>query len=178
MAFKKGNLYTNEAKTEGIYPNTVYSAIFKDDMSKTLDADLGDLSHYNAQTIISGIDPLYLHLDIDLLWTNASPTSDFAAQTITLEESYPIYLIQVLGYLNSTKTDGVENLTNNIVLQGKNFILGQYLLSEASTATGYLSNRRIIVNGNQIEFSLAKFSANDNRCDATMCKPVKIYGIR
>lgn len=162
MSFKKGNLYTNEAKTEGIYPNTVYSAIYKDDMSKTLDADLGDLSHYNAQTITSGVDPLYLHLDMDLLWTNASPTSSFAPQTVSLDLSeYKTILITVKGYITE------DNRITHIIIKGQN--------AQLSLTRDDFRYRDISTSDTTVIFGAGYLNQT---LDNGRCIPLYIYGIR
>ena len=51
MAFKKANIFTDSSKTNGIYPNTVYSAVFKDDMTTSLAADLGS----KQANLVSGV---------------------------------------------------------------------------------------------------------------------------
>ena len=175
MSFKKGNLYTNEAKTEGIYPNTVYSAIYKDDMSKTLDADLGDLSHYNAQTITSGVDPLYLHLDMDLLWTNASPTSAFAAQTVSLDLSeYSFIMITSKSYAIWANNSGVLFNTFAIVPSSICITSGAH-----DTSASWV--RPVTINSNSAVFGAAGIINNTGGTssqDNYMNIPLQIYGIR
>jgi hypothetical protein len=169
MSFKKGNLYTNEAKTEGIYPNTVYSAIYKDDMSKTLDADLGDLSHYNAQTITSGVDPLYLHLDMDLLWENASPTSTFATQTINLNlSSYKLVCIYLKFY---TDLDGCGF---NILPVPITNVGVSALTSGTDT---YLRYRMVNVSTTGISFGVGR-NSSDTSTNNDRAIPLQIYGIK
>ena len=169
MAFKKGNLYTNEAKTEGIYPNTVYSAIFKDDMSKTLAADLGDLSHYNAQTITSGVDPLYLHLEMDLLWENASHTSTFAAQTIQLDLSgYSLILV----FFKRSTTDNSYGSNINKIGIGSLCTCG----ASSTNLTSTLS-RKYTSSSSGITFTTG-FNSNGGNANDDYMIPYQIYGIK
>lgn len=176
MSFKKGNLYTNEAKTEGIYPNTVYSAIYKDDMSKTLDADLGDLSHYNAQTITSGVDPLYLHLDMDLLWTNASPTSAFALQSISIPgiSNYSQLLI-VFNESNQVYDNAFTSTTFIVPLDS---LSNRFEVVASSLAENKIYCRNFFVSSNAIDFADGYTRITAAGGYNTACIPYKIYGIK
>ena len=162
MAFKKGNIYTDANKTNGIYPNTVFSAVYTDDMSTTL----GNIASYNATTLVSGVNPIQIGIDMDLLWTNASPTSAFAAQTVSVdlsdyEEIYIIFRIDdfIATYYPLLATKNLEYMANAI---------------PDLTSSG-VRKRTVVFNNSGATFSAAHSGSGD---DNTCLVPYKIYGIR
>ena len=82
MASKVTTLYEDSAKTNALYPRTKASAVSDNDGNV-----LGNIAVYNAETVVGGANPIKIGVDMDLLWTNASPTSSFGAQTISLDLS-------------------------------------------------------------------------------------------
>lgn len=95
MANKITTLYEDSAKTTALYPRTKTSAVSDNDGNT-----LGEVAVYHAQDLASGVKGVDLHLDMDLLWTNASPTSAFAAQTISIDYSLYNFLFIVYEYAN------------------------------------------------------------------------------
>lgn len=68
------------------------------------------------ETVVSGADTIKVGIDMDLLWTNSSPTSTFAAQTINVDMSDYKTIILVFqwstgggGYINKVFTEQVDN---------------------------------------------------------------------
>lgn len=61
-------------------------------------------SSLTFETLSSGVDTVKLGIDMDLLWTNSSPTSSFSAQTISLDlsEYRAVLLILVMEATAST----------------------------------------------------------------------------
>ena len=74
MAFKKGNIYTDANKTNGIYPNTVFSAVYTDDMSTTL----GNIASYNATNVATGAGSIELP---DIMFTITEDDTGTALDT-------------------------------------------------------------------------------------------------
>ena len=101
MAGQVTTLFSDSAKTNELYPRTKTSAVSDADGNT-----LGDLAVYNAVTVGTGVNAVKTTLNMDLLWENEAPTSNFSAQTITgiSVNSYSlIYLLFRLG-TSSTKT--------------------------------------------------------------------------
>lgn len=84
-------------------------------------ATLGEVATYNAVTIGNHGTAFPSAINVDLLWTNASPTSDFAEQTITSVDlsEYAYIIVQYAlsksynqyRYLWTVLVDGYEHIT-------------------------------------------------------------------
>ena len=103
-----------------------------------------------------------------LLWENAKPSSDFKAQTITVEAGYPVYYIYTKNY-----TDSVLHFVATVLPNG-----GTHSLMGHATKTIRYRTVKIDANGN-VEFGTGKIyesyggSTSDN---AGQVIPIKIYG--
>ena len=118
--------------------------------------------------VASGVDTVKLGIEMELLWTNSSPTASFSAQTITLDLSEYQAVIIIFRWDNAT-SEYLERFyaKGNSVVITESFARGTY------GVTGrYINN---ITNsgvefGNGIQNSWA--SNNNNMI------PYQIYGIR
>lgn len=130
---------------------------------------LGNLAFYDGDTLASGVDPVELGIDMDLLWTNASPTSDFGAQTISLDlSSYKGILLKVRVY-----GDGSKNLMVYFYVDKTST---EWLLSAGFGASGYVVRRYITAISNSgIQFDVGKVYQTTNN---GACIPAQIYGIK
>ena len=103
-----------------------------------------------------------------LLWTNASPTSEFAAQTISLNLSgYDAVEIQFTGVL-----------TKCLVGRDAQAI---YLGATETTSYSILRSRIYAVTANGITFNNAVYkasNANTSNIANNMLIPIKIYGVK
>lgn len=111
-----------------------------------------------------------------LLWTNASPTSSFEAQTISLDLSgYQAVLIYFNTYTGSAAYAGYYSSTIAKV--------GQAGVQSDNGETGsYMTNRGFIVNTNGIEFKLAYYAGSYGTKSVSWSSnclvPCEIYGIK
>ena len=111
------------------------------------------------------------------LWQNASPTSNFAAQTINLDLSeYDYVLIEIKSYVNYSFTE------NQLVRVGaEDYITAKYdIQSQTSYIT--LTSRLATVTNTGIVFTqgCAKYMSASSPAgvNASYCIPVRIYGIK
>ena len=176
MAFKKGNIYTDANKTNGIYPNTVFSAVYTDDMSATL----GDVASYSATTLVSGVNPIEIGIDMDLLWENASPTSSFAAQTISLDLSNyrGIYVIAL-----AVKADSNSYLNDIFLKKGIKISFARNTSGQANfptVGTAVFAARPYTFQDSGIDIGDCYFAYDSwmYALDNGYLVPYKIYGIR
>jgi len=136
---------------------------------------LGDLAEYNATTLSSGVDAVKVGVDMDLLWTNSSPTSNFAGQTVALDLSdYKLVLV----YFKRTNSSDKYGSSLCHVGMASNGMCPPQGADATTMATRYYS-----VNSNGIAFENGVYSnhggANTSSyVDNNGCIPYKIYGIR
>ena len=131
--------------------------------------NLGNLAFYNGDTLASGVDTVSIGIDMDLLWENASPTSDFGAQTLSLDlSSYKGFLLKARAY-----GDGSKNLMIYFYIDKSS---PEWLLSAGFGASGYVVRRYITAISNSgITFDVGKVYQKTNN---GACIPVQIYGIK
>ena len=99
-----------------------------------------------------------------LLWTNASPTSAFAAQTVSLNLSDYDYVI-----IDTVANVETWNITQSFVFAGNkdaNILI---------PANGLLHNRTIHTNNNGIQFDSGNAGQSANNLS---CVPIRICGIK
>ena len=117
MAFKKANIFTDSSKTNGIYPNTVYSAVFKDDMTTSLAADLGS----KQASLVSGVNIKTINGDSILGSGNITVSGG-----ISLLDVYPVGAVYI----------SVSNIDPGTLFGGTwEQIEDTFLLSAGSTYT-------------------------------------------
>lgn len=104
---------------------------------------------------------------LDLLWTNASPTSEFASQTISLDVSkYKYFLISVKNSINSN----TETYMNVVLKNVKNRIIGVDTL-------GIVVRTDTYVTGSGIFFSNG-YPINSESINNNYAIPYQIYGVK
>ena len=109
------------------------------------------------------------------LWTNASPTSNFAAQTISLNLSDYEYVL--VRYLYSTDYQGIDQIA--IVKVGRDAYL---TFTGAASTNIYLSQRTISVGSDSVAFGAPVYktyaSTSKPTANNKYCIPVEIIGIK
>lgn len=142
-------------------------------MSSTLSTVTGKVAALNAATQKNTADIVRLSSVTgglsapELLWENASPTSKFAAQTITLDLSQ--YTWVVVEYRFSIDYDN-RNTTLNYI-DG----VTSYNMNLAGASNNRTGARTFIASSTGIEFGAAKYNEKDNN-DYSV--PVRIFGLR
>lgn len=112
-------------------------------------------------------------LTIDLLWTNSSPSSSFAAQTIQLDlSSYKAVIITVKPNTN------LSEMTNHLLL-----IDGETKQLQCAYFNGTLRSRNATVTTSGITFGDGIFwntynNSNSAQSQSVQGIPVKIYGVK
>lgn len=110
-----------------------------------------------------------LHPLFDLLWTNASPTSNFSAQTLSIDLSNYSFLI--VRSVRSTSSTDQSALSIVEVGGGDTVVLG------GGAAGVTLTARNVNAVSTGINFSMGYLNGNSGTSDAWGI-PVKIYGVR
>lgn len=113
--------------------------------------------------------------NMDLLWTNASPTSEFAPQTITFDDNgYKYYLISSLEYAFD---ENRHTLSLSILLPNQSgLLINGYISDGVGAAT--LGLRKIISStSSSITFGNAKITVN-NSVTNSQSVPYQIYGVK
>lgn len=104
-------------------------------------------------------------LSLTLLWENSSPSSNFGAQTISIDLSgYTLVLIEQDPFGNDT-------LDVTIGLVGT----GLKLYALANTNTNRNGARNLTITTSGISFTACTYNGTTNNA---YCKPLKIYGIK
>lgn len=112
----------------------------------------------------------------DLLWTNASPNSSFAAQTIQVAglSNYQFYLFYIKF------TTGTDSYDLNIMEQGSG---GLYVVYQQQSGSNYYTKievRDVTISGDNVTFTTGSILSNagsGTSGDASICIPYQIYGI-
>jgi len=115
------------------------------------------------------------HFEGTILWTNLSPTSDFAGQEITLSDNLSNYSYYEILYLFS-KNDNYELTTGKIETNRLAFL--QTLSSRGGNLVGY---RRLpsAINNNKITFGGGSvISSSGTTEDNSICIPIYIIGYK
>lgn len=110
----------------------------------------------------------------ELLWENASPTSDFAAQTIQVDAtSYDFYMI----ILKRAKDDSRNRIVEQIMPQG----YGSLMVNLDSSAFAY---RTVTVSTNPVGFSFEagskpqSYGSSSATTHNELMIPLQIWGIK
>ena len=107
---------------------------------------------------------------MDLLWTNASPTSSFAAQTINL--SLNNYRFIAIDYVYSTTSQ--EKRPLDVIINTENSGYIQMYQSKFE----FLIRRKYTILSNGIAFSSGEQAASSTTTKNDYAIPVHIYGIK
>lgn len=104
-----------------------------------------------------------------LLWTNASPTSEFAAQTINFGEAYSVFLYQYAGVAPGDMiTDIVQSLTGH---RGRSYA--------TAAQTVYTAQRNSEWTATSVTFDNASYGPpNAYGMNNNVVIPQRIYGIK
>lgn len=158
-------LYSNEAKTDAIYPRTTLSAV-TDSQGNAL-SNVATLTYTQKG---SGIQEVETAINMDLLWTNSSPASSFTAQTISLNLSDYKYVYMISEVVINT----------SVYFDSLNFIelTPKRSITYASNAVIY---RAITVSNSGIAFgngTKVTTYGSSAGTDNTLMIPIKIYGIK
>lgn len=131
------------------------------------------------ETIASGVDTVKVGIDMDLLWTNSSPTSSFRAQTVSLDLAdyklvFVVFDMYNVNILNATSVLAPINLSQTfqaVISRGATDII---------TGSLYTYQRNFTVDSSGVNF-LSGYQANGVSAwtsnDVIMI-PYQIYGIR
>ncbi len=158
--------------TDGVaeIPDTVHVGASAPTDAKTkiwLDTD------EQGQSVVTSVNgqsgAVSLHPLFDLLWTNASPTSNFSAQTLSIDLSNYSFLI--VKSIRSTSSTTQSALSIVEVGGGDTLVLGGCAAGVSPTA------RNVNATSTGINFSTGYLSGNSGTNDAWSI-PVKIYGVR
>lgn len=106
----------------------------------------------------------------ELLWSNSSSTSEFAAQTVTLTKSATNFdtLMVVMQYANTNTSTGISFISTNGV--------NEIMVGQNNGAA--ISKRDVTVSDKSVTFSIGRYNAANSEGSATsMCVPIAIYGI-
>lgn len=145
--------YSDKEKTNALYPITKTNAIY-------------DNNNVNLEQRLNEV----LKLQMDLLWTNASPTSEFAPQTISLDIS--AYKLLCIDFRLWNTVERFVSYIADIKLPNHSF---------GAFVQNFIVYREFDINSNNILFGAGswKFTqssewiASDNACI-----PFRIYGVK
>lgn len=137
---------------------------------------LGNLAFYDGDTLASGVDPVELGIDMDLLWTNATPSASFSAQTISLDLSgYSMVMISVF-------------IANTLVASNspKRYLFGRIGDTIGMEPTPYNSTfrrRDATISASGVSFSDGRYyssynDGNNGSVQNVQVIPYQIYGIK
>ena len=113
-------------------------------------------------------DRLFPASKMDLLWTNASPTSGFNAQTITISGMSNYSKIVIFSHMTNNQDHGsVQHLVLKKDTDSVGTMIGQYDLKA--------SLRRFTLSGNDLIVGNGSYSGGT---DNVILLPYRIYGIK
>ena len=161
MSSKITTLFEDEAKTNALYPRTKASAV-SDDNGNTL----GNIATYGFTPVASGADPVKVGIDMDLLWTNSSPTSNFAAQTVALDLTEYSMVVVVFKFTTTLSYYGMAIG----VINGLTYV-GSIIQYDSDDQV----RREFTPSGSGVTFTDGR---NKTGVNNTYCVPVYIYGVR
>lgn len=111
------------------------------------------------------------------IWENASPSSSFAAQTISLDLSGYTAIAVMFHYSNATETSGVRMA----FVDGSAYEAAQFNGIQNSGIT-YVSRRTFTVTAAGVDFAAAYHKATNSTASVSADNgymiPVAIYGIK
>lgn len=108
---------------------------------------------------------------IDLLWTNASPTSSFTAQSLNVDTTgYEYFLVIFRAY---AANDAEASLKYSIVVEDKNDTYA-CIMSPVSTTT--VHRRTVTITDSTIAFSDGKYP--NSQTDNNFLIPFEVYGMK
>lgn len=170
MASKITTLFEDSAKTNALYPRTKQNAISDADGNP-----LTEVGFYTSETVGNGVDNVKVAFDMNLLWTNPSPTSSFSPQTVSLDlTEYKMAYIVWRTSIDATSHHDTTSLVDGLVRESVN-------RNGATTSQYGLSWRTYTVSSQSVVFDeghqQTAFS-NQTGVENNRMIPYKIYGIR
>lgn len=110
-----------------------------------------------------------------LLWTNASPTSGFAAQTVTLGGDWDGFIVEI-KYDTAISIEEYGRGLGLFMANGNEYGAA-CVLSVASNRNGVQARKVTNVTRNSIVFGVG-YRANANDTGATYAIPTRIWGVK
>lgn len=123
------------------------------------------ITYKNGKSVESALNELYEKNNFDLLWTNDNPTTNFAAQTLSLDLSNYNYVIVVT---RTSTSEDYKNRASTIIPIGGTVYTGVGVSEDRAMRYAKASS-------SGIEFSDAHYGLQDNN---TYAIPYKIYGVK
>lgn len=154
-------------------------SITREKLSQDLSDEIG-VSSVNGESgaVVLDAEDIGAMEEWDLLWENASLSSAFAAQDITLNLSGYDFLMCVYAYATSTPTPRQSNIFPNTI--GTSVTV--QFISGVSAATAYVNIRSASISETGIHFSSSyRRSLNATAAPSEgsgQCIPVAVYGIK
>lgn len=201
-ASRSSSIYSNSTTVQPASTQYPYYIVVKNNNSTGLISYLNNLAQAGVQSLGGAVGDITLEnglkmtnnvlgLDtLDLLWENPSPTSDFAAQTITLSENLSKYDYMVLVVYSSKDNSNGYTLSFLYKLsdiQGK--CVSTYVVADNNTNNDNVSNnayslmcqtRFFTLSSNNITFEKNWYGrmniSYSSRQDLNI--PYKVYGIK
>ena len=126
------------------------------------------------ETVASGVDAVLVGIDMDLLWTNANPTSAFAAQTVSLDLSnYSMIFVECIRYASNVDSYSLGTALSKIG-EGATCTCAAAI---SSTGTYSVSFRAFTCSASGVTFGNGrKYDGVPDSDERAV--PYKIYGIR
>ncbi len=121
--------------------------------------------------------PEYLKNNIgtDLLWANASPTSNFAAQSISVDlTNYKKFAIVFAGIVASASSFKTIRFTEEYIVSNDDFIAAT-TINLGSGVVAYWHRKFSLSNKNNLTFADGADSGNTNNA---ILVPLYVYGIK
>lgn len=116
-----------------------------------------------------------------LLWTNASPTSAFAAQTVAVNGTgYSGYLVEVGGVRNETSNSGSLNITFVPMNSAYKAVSSQSYLNSSEANPFYYMRMVTSATENGITFSTGSYGkpATGSMAGTNYAIPTRIWGVK
>lgn len=136
--------------------NAVFKPMITDDLSATYD------------DFVSGFDCLTRDLKMDLLWTNASPTSEFVSQLIQLNTAY--YKLLAITFRNYAHFG-----ENNTMIMPNDYDCQYYAMTVNTGVRNDIHSRAVLSGSKGVFFYDGYYNNNvDNRAII----PIRIYGLK
>lgn len=103
---------------------------------------------------------------VDILWTNPSPSSSFAAQTISVDlTGYDLIFIEYKAISSSTFLSGIIDGDSHTIL----------LLAIQNTSNNRNGTRVATYDNTSVQFGNCTFNGTQTN---TYCVPLTIYGVK
>ena len=167
-----GGLKTENTAETNIFVNNIkgiVKEVTKDATATANDIAKGKTAWVNGECITGlGVNS-NIPASGTLLWTNPSPSTAFASQTITIENSDNYRYIQVDSIGGSTVP--LTSFSTQIYKNNTSNALSSYYTD------GYISTRLMKISGNNITFNTGFIGQSNKTSSDNYCIPLRIYGL-